>query len=87
MQVAQRISGGTATEIADSVRALLERADLAPGDLLPPVRTLADELGVNRNTVMAAYRQLASAGLIITRGRAGTRVVSSPGIGKSVSAP
>ncbi len=80
MQVAQRISGGTATEIAESVRALLDRADLAPGDLLPPVRTLADELGVNRNTVMAAYRQLAGAGLIITRGRAGTRVVErSPG--------
>ena len=75
MQVAQRISGGTATEIADSVRALLERADLGPGDPLPPVRTLADELGVNRNTVMAAYRQLAGAGLIVTRGRAGTRVV------------
>ena len=75
MQVAQRISGGSATEIAESVRALLERSDLAPGDLLPPVRTLADELGVNRNTVMAAYRQLAGAGLIITRGRAGTRVV------------
>jgi DNA-binding transcriptional MocR family regulator len=75
MQVTQRISGGSATEIADSVRALLERSDLAPGDLLPPVRTLADEIGVNRNTVMAAYRQLAGAGLIITRGRAGTRVV------------
>ena len=77
MQVTQQISGGSATEIADSVRALLERSDLAPGDPLPPVRTLADELGVNRNTVMAAYRQLAGAGLIITRGRAGTRVVES----------
>lgn len=73
--MAHEISGGTATEIAESVRGLLERAELSPGDPLPPVRALADDLGVNRNTVMAAYRQLSSAGLIVTLGRAGTRVV------------
>ena len=41
---------------------------------LPPVRSLADRLGVNRNTVVAAYRQLAGAGVIVSRGRGGTRV-------------
>jgi hypothetical protein len=56
-------------------RAAADRArELAPGDALPPVRTLADELRVNRNTVVAAYRLLTQAGLVEARGRAGTRV-------------
>ncbi len=69
-----QIGGGSATEIADSVRRHVERGSLAPGALLPPVRTLADELGVNRNTVVAAYRLLTQAGIVTTAGRAGTRV-------------
>lgn len=68
------ISGRSASEIAESLRARIERGDLHPGDVLPPVRSLADELGVNRNTVVAAYRQLAQAGVIVTRGRGGTHV-------------
>lgn len=68
------ISGRSASEIADSLRARIERGDLHPGDILPPVRSLADDLGVNRNTVVAAYRQLTQAGVIVTRGRGGTRV-------------
>ncbi|MFT4282387.1 aminotransferase class I/II-fold pyridoxal phosphate-dependent enzyme [Microbacterium sp.] len=69
-----RILGATATEIADSVRQHVERGVLAPGDLLPPVRALAEDLGVNRNTIVAAYRLLTQAGLVEARGRAGTRV-------------
>lgn len=68
------IAGSAATEIAESVRHLVERGALSPGDALPPVRSLAEELGVNRNTVVAAYRLLAQAGVAETRGRAGTRV-------------
>lgn len=45
-----------------------------PATALPSVRALADELGVNRNTVVAAYRLLTQAGLVEARGRAGTRV-------------
>lgn len=70
-----QISGSTAGEIAESVRELAERRALAPGDILPSVRALADRLDVNRNTVVAAYRQLAQAGLVESRGRAGTRIV------------
>ncbi len=69
------ITGSTAAEVAESVRALLDRGELSPGEALPPVRALADHLGVNRNTVVAGYRQLAQAGLVVTQGRAGTRVV------------
>lgn len=68
------IRGNSAADIAASVRELIERGALLPGDALPPVRNLADELGVNRNTAVAAYRQLTQAGLVITRGRGGTRV-------------
>lgn len=70
-----QISGTTATDIATSVRELRERGALPPGSPLPPVRELAARLGVNRNTAVAAYRQLAQAGLVVTRGRAGTTLI------------
>ena len=68
------ISGRSASEIADSLRSLIERGVLRPGDALPSVRSLAEELGVNRNTAVAAYRQLTQTGVIVTRGRGGTHV-------------
>src|SRR5699024_4969359 len=66
----------TAAEIAESVRTLVDRGDLAPGDPLPPVRALAARLGIHRNTAVAAYRTLAGAGIVVTQGRAGTRVAA-----------
>ncbi|MFF9562275.1 aminotransferase class I/II-fold pyridoxal phosphate-dependent enzyme [Leifsonia sp. NPDC014704] len=66
------ITGATASEIAASVRALRERGALRRGDALPPVRELAAQLRVNRNTAVAAYRLLAQAGVVTARGRAGT---------------
>lgn len=68
------IAGRSASEISADLRSRIERGDLRPGDALPPVRQLAADLGVNRNTVVAAYRQLAQAGLVVARGRGGTRV-------------
>ncbi|PVE95613.1 MULTISPECIES: aminotransferase class I/II-fold pyridoxal phosphate-dependent enzyme [unclassified Microbacterium] len=72
--MSDEITGTTAADIADSVRGLRDRGILRPGSPLPPVRELAARLGVNRNTAVAAYRQLAQAGLVISRGRAGTVV-------------
>lgn len=69
------ISGATAAEISDSIRDLVEQGALAPGDQLPPVRTLAERLGVNRNTVLAAYRALVAARIAATGGRTGTTVL------------
>lgn len=68
------ITGRSASEIATDLRERIERGQLQPGDALAPVRALAAELGVNRNTVVAAYRLLAQAGLVVARGRGGTRV-------------
>ena len=50
--------------IADSVRQRIEAGELAPGDRLSPIRTLARELGVNRDTVSLAYDLLRSEGLV-----------------------
>src|SRR4051794_9635063 len=74
---ATRIEGASAGEIVASVRSLVARGALADGAVLPPVRVLAEQLGLNRNTVAAAYRQLAERGVVEGRGRAGT-VVAAP---------
>jgi DNA-binding transcriptional MocR family regulator len=74
------IEGRTAAEIADSLRTLIERGELRAGDALPTVRALADQLGVNRNTAVAAYRQLTNAGIVITRGRGGTLVAGASSV-------
>jgi DNA-binding transcriptional MocR family regulator len=71
------IEGASAAEIVASVRSLVARGGLAEGAVLPPVRVLAEQLGLNRNTVAAAYRQLAERGVVEGRGRGGT-VVASP---------
>jgi DNA-binding transcriptional MocR family regulator len=50
-------------QIADDVRRHLVDEQLKPGDLLPPIRQLALDLGVHFNTVALAYRLLADEGL------------------------
>ena len=52
--------------------------ELEPGQLLPPIRELAERLGVNPNTVAAAYRTLRERGVIETNGRRGSRVRPKP---------
>ena len=47
---------------------------LAGGARLPPLRQLAQELGVNRNTIQKVYAGLERAGLVVTRVGAGTFV-------------
>ncbi|MEP7006178.1 MAG: GntR family transcriptional regulator [Sphingomonas bacterium] len=49
---------------------------LAPGTPLPPVRQLANDLVLNRNTVARAYKLLEDQGVIQTAGRKGTFVRS-----------
>lgn len=85
--MSDQITGTTAADIADSVRALRDRGVLVPGAVLPPVRELAATLGVNRNTAVAAYRQLAQAGLVVSRGRAGTVVTGLDTVAQEGYAP
>ncbi|WDF36555.1 aminotransferase class I/II-fold pyridoxal phosphate-dependent enzyme [Streptomyces sp. T12] len=73
-----RIEGRRAAEIAASVERAVGSGELEPGQLLPPMRELAVELGVNPNTVAAAYRILRERGVIETAGRRGSRVRPKP---------
>jgi DNA-binding transcriptional regulator YhcF (GntR family) len=62
-------------QIVDAVRALLVDGTLEPGNVLPPVRRLAMDLGVHFNTVAEAYRVLAAEGWLDLRRRHGATVV------------
>ncbi|WP_326696388.1 aminotransferase class I/II-fold pyridoxal phosphate-dependent enzyme [Streptomyces sp. NBC_01754] len=73
-----RISGRRASEIAGSVESGVGSGALPPGHVLPPMRELAVRLGVNPNTVAAAYRTLRERGVIETAGRRGSRVRPRP---------
>jgi DNA-binding transcriptional MocR family regulator len=72
------ITGSGAETIAASVEDGISEGALAPGDALPPIREVATELGVNPNTVAAAYRLLRERGAVETAGRRGTRVRHRP---------
>jgi DNA-binding transcriptional MocR family regulator len=72
------IGGTTAAGIAASVRDLVSMGRIGGGDALPPIRSLALELGVNRNTVAAAYKLLVGAGVAEARTRGGTVITSAP---------
>jgi DNA-binding transcriptional MocR family regulator len=73
-----RIKGRRAADISASIEQAVGAGALQPGQLLPPIRELAEQLGVNPNTVAAAYRTLRERGVIETDGRRGSRVRSKP---------
>jgi DNA-binding transcriptional regulator YhcF (GntR family) len=62
-------------QIVDALRPMLVQGSLAPGDLLPPVRQLASDLGVHFNTVAEAYRLLADEGWLDLRRRRGALIL------------
>jgi DNA-binding transcriptional MocR family regulator len=72
------IVGRRAAEIAESVEQGVSTGRLEPGQALPPLRELAQQLGVNPNTVAAAYRTLRERGVVETAGRKGTRIRERP---------
>ena len=63
-------------QVADEIKALIARGSLSEGMALPPVRQVADDLGVNLNTIAAAYRELQKEGLLKVRHGAGAVVTS-----------
>ena len=62
-------------QIAHALMKEIHRGRFRPGDSLPGYRTLAEQLGVSRNTVMSAYHELQVEGW----------VVSAPGEGSAVA--
>ena|ERR1035438_883879 len=63
-------------QITDGIKAAIARGDLREGMTLPSVRQVAGDLGVNLNTVAAAYRQLQDEGLVTVRHGAGAVIAS-----------
>src|SRR4026207_2369464 len=57
--------------IVNQVKNLVASGLLQPGEELPPIRTLALQLKVTPNTIVKAYHQLASSGVIHGRRGAG----------------
>ncbi len=64
--------------IAGALARQINAGELAPGDRLPTVRDVAAELGVSPATVSEAWQALRRAGLIVSRGRAGSFVRKAP---------
>jgi DNA-binding transcriptional regulator YhcF (GntR family) len=64
-------------QVADGIKGLIAKGDLAQGQALPPVRQLAADLGVNLNTIATAYRSLQDEGLIAIRHGSGAVVSAS----------
>ncbi|MBP1465671.1 GntR family transcriptional regulator [Candidatus Chloroploca sp. M-50] len=64
-------------QIVAQVKAACARGQLRPGDRLPTIRVLAERLGLHRNTVLLAYQELSTQGVIESR----------PGRGASIAEP
>jgi len=65
-------------QIVNQVQTQVAGAILKPGDQLPTVRALAEELRVNFNTVARAYRILDEARIISTQQGRGTYITDVP---------
>jgi len=61
-------------QVADEIKSLIARGELDEGVALPPVRQVATDLGVNLNTIAAAYRELQKEGLVKIRHGSGALV-------------
>ena len=66
------------TQIVNQIQSQLANAILKPGDQLPTVRALAQELRVNFNTVARAYRILDEVRIISTQQGRGTYITEKP---------
>ena len=66
--------------IADDLRRAIASGKLPRGARLPSSREFARQLGVSRNTVLAAYEALAADGILKGRTGSGTTVRNSPAV-------
>src|SRR5271170_4677879 len=61
-------------QIKQQIKSLVASGRLGPGEELPPIRALAEQLVINANTVARAYRELGAEGVLSNRRTAGTFV-------------
>lgn len=72
LEVDQRSAVPPYEQIRQQVTDLVRARVLAPGDRLPAIRQLSNDLGLASGTVARAYRELEVTGLVTTHGRHGT---------------
>ena len=65
-------------QILNQIKHLVVAARLKPGEEIPPIRVLAEQLVVNPNTVARAYLELERAGVITKRHGSGTYISENP---------
>src|SRR5579875_2666288 len=73
-ELAARLDEPSARGLASAVSRAAREGALQVGDRLPPIRTVATQLGLSPTTVSAAWSLLARSGTIRTDGRRGTTV-------------
>ena len=61
-------------QITDGIKRLVAGGELLPGDALPSVRGLAQQLSINPNTVAKAYAELSAEGWLLSRAGLGLYV-------------
>lgn len=83
LSIAER--GSRLASLHAALRDAIATGRLAPGLRLPSSRDLAAQLGVSRNTAVAAYELLASEGWLESRGAGGSFVAELPRAGVAVS--
>ena len=69
-------------QLMEQVKHGIETGALRPGEQLPGIRPLAEELVINPNTVAKAYRELEHEGVIELRQGAGAFVAGNAGAKK-----
>lgn len=80
---------GRSTKAAEIVKSLHNEIicnSHASGCQLPPVRALAHQLGISKNTVHSAYEELVSRDLVITKERQGF-FVKETALAKNIEIP
>ena len=65
-------------QIVAQIQEAVATGTLRPGNRLPPVRQLADQLEIAPGTVARAYSELERRGIVVTDGARGTRVAERP---------
>src|SRR3989440_4917364 len=73
-----RIQAASGAELVRAVEGAVAAGELAPGERLPSVRRLADQVGLSPGTVAAGFAELRRRGIVVSEPRRGVRVGPAP---------
>ncbi len=78
LQIDPRSATPPYEQLRQQITTLVLAGTLSPGDRLPAIRQLANDLALAGGTVARTYRELESDGVVTTHGRHGTIIASTP---------